>query len=397
LALAPVLTEEARLKRRVRAHLRSLGLSRGPLGELVLPDTDKDTIRAIHSKHRRDRIDLHRAFLKDRGQILLKSFANGNEIDPERIRLRIQEVTPGTEASEIFRLATLIWSVPVSNGFGRRLKYLVWDEQNGKLVGLFALGDPVFNLSVRDSLIGWSAQDRAKRLVNILDAYVLGAVPPYNDLLGGKAVACLVRSREVFDDFARKYGNASGTISGENKKPSLLVVTTSSSLGRSSVYNRLKLNGLQYFRPVGFTAGWGHFHFPDQLFADLRVFLRNNGHIYADRNRFGQGPNWRMRTLRVALQALGFDENLLRHGIRREVFLSTLAANGLEILKSGTGDLDLRDLKSVNEISSAAVARWMLPRSQRRPEYRSWVRTNVLRLISAKSSVLYKTAIDYST
>jgi hypothetical protein len=112
--------------------------------------------------------------------------------------------------------------VPVSAGFGRRLRYLVWDQGHDRLVGVIALGDPVFNLSVRDNLIGWNAHDRADRLVSILDAYVLGAVPPYNMLLGGKAVACLIRSREVFEDFKRTYGNTVGIISGRRKRAELL-------------------------------------------------------------------------------------------------------------------------------------------------------------------------------
>ena len=40
-------------------------------------------------------------------------------------------------------------------------------------------------------------------MVDMMDAYVLGAVPPYNMLLGGKLVASLVRSRDIYDDFAR--------------------------------------------------------------------------------------------------------------------------------------------------------------------------------------------------
>ncbi len=147
-----------------------------------------------------------------------------------------------------FRLASLTWSVPVSAGFARRLRYLVWDDNNQKLLGIIALGDPVFNLRVRDDPIGWTVKDRAKRLVNVLDAYVLGAVPPYNMLLGGKLVACLVRSKKVRDDFLEKYGKTRGIISKKKKKcAGLVMITTSSSLGRSSVYNRLKLSGRRYF------------------------------------------------------------------------------------------------------------------------------------------------------
>jgi hypothetical protein len=93
----------------------------------------------------------------------------------------------------------------VSNGFGRRLRYLVWDDYNHKLMGIIAIGDPVFNLSVRDNLIGWDVAARGERLVNIMDAYVLGALPPYNALLGGKLVACLLRSRDIYDDFTRAF------------------------------------------------------------------------------------------------------------------------------------------------------------------------------------------------
>ena len=33
----------------------------------------------------------------------------------------------------------------LSNGFGRRLRFLVWDNHNGKLIGIIAIGDPGAN------------------------------------------------------------------------------------------------------------------------------------------------------------------------------------------------------------------------------------------------------------
>lgn len=213
-------------------------------------------------------------------------------------------------------------------------------------------------------------------------AYVLGAVPPYNKLLGGKLVACLVRSREIYNDFTRAYGNTTGIISRRKKKARLLAVTTSSSMGRSSVYNRLKLGGTQYFTPIGYTGGWGHFHIADDLFAELRDFLRQMGHPYPDLHRFGQGPNWRLRTTRVALSALGFKPDMLHHGVQREVFLCTLASNAARMLRTGKGRPQLSSLLSVEEIGQLAVQRWMLPRSERMPEYRNWSRRDLASLLS---------------
>jgi hypothetical protein len=260
------------------------------------------------------------------------------------------------------------------------LRYLVWDNHNGKLIGLIAIGDPVFNLSVRDKLIGWTVHDRAARLVNVMDAYVLGAVPPYNALLGGKLVACLLRSRDIYDDFTRKYGGSTGIISGAEKRARLLAVTTSSSMGRSSVYNRLKLQGCEYLTSIGYTGGWGHFHIPDSLFAELREYLRDIGHGYADKHRYGEGPNWRLRTTRAALGALGFKEDMLRHGIQREVFLSFLASNARAILQTGRGRPNISSLLKIEDIGQMAVQRWIAPRSSRRPEYRAWTPSDLTQL-----------------
>lgn len=377
-----VATREASLKRRFRKHLRSLGFQKAADGTLVPPGTGKDVVRSIHSAQRTDRLAVSQRFLTERLPKLLKYFASGDDVDPGSIRPKLQLVESETWEGDLFRLASLTWSVPVSNGFGRRMRFLVWDEHNGKLIGIIAIGDPVFNLSVRDTLIGWDVKARGERLVNMMDAYVLGALPPYNALLGGKLVACMVRSRDVYDQFAKAYGKTTGIISKLQKKARLLAVTTSSSMGRSSVYNRLKLDGTEYFAPIGYTGGWGHFHIPDSLFADLREYLREIGHSYADLHCYGEGPNWRMRTTRAALEALGFDDDLLRHGIQREVFLCRFADNAAKLLRTGKGRPDLSSLLSADDVAALAIERWVLPRSERRLDFRLWKSEDIKTLIA---------------
>lgn len=381
------LSPEMKLKRSIRAHFRKLGFAKDDEGALVRPDGGKDTVRELHRVQREERLAQSADWLKATMPEALPYFADGGEIDPNKIDLSLVRVDPGTFDADLFRLASLTWSVPVSNGYGRRLRYLVWDSHHDRIAGIAALGDPVFNLGVRDSLIGWDAEDRSRRLVNMLDAYVLGAVPPYNFLLGGKAVASLVRSRQVYNDFTRTYGSATGIISGEDKHARLLAVTTSSSMGRSSVYNRLRLNGAEYFSPIGYTLGWGHFHITDDLFAQMRDYLRLIKHPYADRHRFGQGPNWRMRTIRSALRELGVNESVLRHGIQREVFLCTYAVNALRILKTGKGRPDLSTLEEVGDIARMVRERWMAPRALRRPEFTDWRRDDIRNLIHGRSFV----------
>lgn len=379
---------KAHLKRKLRMHLQSLGFTKSDEGTLQAPGNSKDAIKLLHNNQREERLLANREFISLKGDKLMQFFASGKEVNPKKISPILERISAGTQQGDLFRLAALSWSVPVSNGFGRRIRYLVWDENNGKLMGLIAIGDPVFNLAVRDKFIDWNTHDRSARLVNLMDAYVLGALPPYNALLGGKLIACLLRSRDIYDDFARTYGDTTGVISQEAKKARLLAITTTSSMGRSSVYNRLKLDGIQYLKSIGYTGGWGHFHIPDWLFSELRDYLRDIDHTYADQHGFGQGPNWRLRTTRAALSALGFKDDLMRHGIQREVFICQLANNATRIMQTGKGQPDLTSLLSAKDIAEQAVERWIIPRSRRRPEYRDWMPSDFIGLFGNQARTL---------
>jgi hypothetical protein len=152
-------------------------------------------------------------------------------------------------------------------------------------------------------------------------------------------------------------------------------------MGRSSLYNQLKLGGTEYFRSIGFTLGWGHFHITDVLFSQMRGYLRLINHPYAAGNRFGQGPNWRLRTIRAALAELGINEDVLRHGIQREVFFCPLAANAEDILRTGQGRPNLNTLLRARDVSRLAKERWIIPRAARDPIFRTWKREAIEALI----------------
>jgi hypothetical protein len=72
---------------------------------------------------------------------------------------------------------------------------------------------------------------------------------------------------------------------------------------------------------------------------------------------------------------------MLRHGIQREVFISQLADNALKVLHSGRGRPNLSSLLSAEEVARLAVERWMLPRSERRPEFKTWKRESIEALL----------------
>jgi len=363
---------EASLRRRVRDHLRKLGFQKGPDGSLLPTSHEKEAYRAIHAHQRSRKLETNRKWLAANAHHLIHFFASGSDIDVANISPRLEPAPGGSPQGDLFRFAGLYWRIPISEGYGRRMRFLVWDEGNGKLIGLIALGDAVFNLNTRDALIGWDHRRRSDALVNLMDAYVLGAVPPYSFLLGGKLIASLVRTREVVDAFDAKYRNSIGVISNEQKKARLVAVTTSSALGRSSVYNRLKLGGRQIFQPIGFTSGWGHFHISDALFEDLRSYLTQRNHTYGNGNRFGEGPNWRLRAIKKALSLLGLDPDLIRHGFPREVFFCPIADNAIDFLRGSQKRARFRELPTVEEVGKLARDRWLVPRAARTQDYLGW-------------------------
>jgi hypothetical protein len=378
---------EARLRRKIREHLHGLGFTKNSTGLLVPPSLDKAGYRLLHEPQRQERLDCESEFLDRASSELIEHFANGDEIDVDRMRVRLELIDQQCWQSDLFRFASLLWSVPVSHGFGRRMRYLVWDDHSKKLVGLFALGDPVFNLRARDTWIGWSAAERTDRLVYMLDGYVIGAVPPFNSLLGGKLVATLLRTKEIVADFRERYGSSRGLISRKAKNAHLVAITTTSALGRSSVYNRLRLGGIDYLEPLGFTGGFGHFHFPAELFDQMRTYLKIRKHAYANSHQFGDGPNWRMRTIRQALRMLDMDPDLVRHGLSREVFVSSLADNAVEVLSGKRKRPKYDTLKSTADVAQLAIDRWIKPRALRDESYRTVRRSETLeRILSGAAS-----------
>lgn len=366
------------LRQSIHAQLLKLGFIKNGKGYIIEGELTKQRIRDFHTGKRVEVLSKNKDFILKFGPRLINNFASGSEVDPEAIDPEIIEVNSDSQESKLFRFACLLWSVPVSQGFGRRIRFLIRDRQNGKLIGLFALGDPVFNLSARDKWIGWTFENRKDRLIHVLDAYVVGAVPPYSQLIGGKLVAALMGSKEVQVAYERKYIGRQAIISKKKNRAKLVLLTTTSSMGRSSLYNRISIpNGPRFIR-IGETRGFGHFHLSGEVFDKMRDYLKEIGHPYATGNRFGSGPNWRMRVARTALEKIGFDaEDILNHGIPREVYAIPLAYNWQEIL-IGTQKKVQPCVLPASEIMKYCLKRWIIPRASRDKRYMTFEQSRIM-------------------
>jgi hypothetical protein len=332
---------------------------------------DKATVRELHRQARAAWIQRAWPALERHEERLLQRFAAGAEVEPGSIMPRLVQVKRGSEEELLFRYARLTWSIPVSPGYGRRLRYLVIDEHNDKLIGLFGLGDPVFALAPRDQWVGWDAERRRARLRHVMDAFVLGAVPPYSFLLCGKLVAMLATSAEVQATFALKYGGQYGRISGRSFDGQLALLTTTSALGRSSLYNRLRFSGRLLYERVGSTSGSGEFHFSNGLYADLMAYAQEHCKPSAKHVAWGNGWRNRREVIRRVLGDLGLSRDLLYHGVEREVFVAPLARNAREFLRGEESQLEPCGA-SAGDLFEYFRTRWLLSRAQRTGSYREF-------------------------
>jgi len=210
-----------------------------------------------------------------------------------------------------------------------------------------------------------------------MDIQTLGAVPPYDRLLGGKLVALVAASNEIRQIYWHKYCGRATEIEQRILPPHLVALTTTSAFGRSSLYNRLSYDGTIIAESLGYTEGYGTFHLMG-VYPLFREFLENQG--ISTRGGFGTGPRRKWQTIVRALERLGLSSDLLRHGVKREVFLFRLVDN-LEAYMEG------RDAEPVyrNLPLSALVAwwreRWLIPRAERVDGWRDWRREEIKNLL----------------
>ena len=118
----------------------------------------------------------------------------------------------------------------------------------------------------------------------------------------------------------------------------------------------------------------------------MRKYLEAKNHKYANNHSFGHGPSWKIRVARETLSQLGMNENLLRHGIKREVFICELASNAVKVLLGKAKRAQYKGLKRIQEVAELCKDRWIIPRAERVSDYKIWKKENILKLLCSERS-----------
>lgn len=366
---------ETTLRNRLMHELETQGLSLNPA------KFSREACREAQTRARTEGLARAESFLTSFANKAQKVLRNGKDVEPEKISLRLELVgASGTRTSDLFRWFNLAWwSMPYQKPYGRQMRYLVWDEYHNALVGLIGLQSPILRQAVRDDALGIAQEDRDYWVNMSMSAQRVGAVPPYNQLLGGKAVSLALVSNELRQDYKNKYSHRETIMDKRILPADLLFTTTTSAFGRSSVYNRIKVDGHLVAEPLGYTAGYGSFHVPDNIFRMMLRYLEMKG-VVTDRY-FGSGPSRRMKLIDKATALLGL-RDFHRHGIKREYFLFSQVKNLKKVI--AREEEPVYHDYSYQDLAEHWRQRWCVPRASRVDTWKNFDKATFMSQIQAE-------------
>lgn len=287
---------------------------------------NKKIIKKSMNVSRQQILEKNNEWIKKHIDLAKKNLAQGRDVLKSKILPRI-EVCKTKKQHSIFRIFRYYWSSPYSEYIGRRIRLLIRDDgiDGSPIIGIAALGSSIIHIPARDKWIGWNKETRTNNIIYTMDAYVLGALPPYNYLLGGKLVSYILASNEIREIYKKKYKDKT-TIIRKRKADDLICIFTTSLYGNSSQYNRLRFENRLLYIPIGYTLGYGTLHISNETFLAMQQLLSEKGIMIT--NRFGDGPNWRMRVVRTASDIIEFNSDvLLRHSFKRGMYAVPLTKN----------------------------------------------------------------------
>ncbi len=205
------------------------------------PDNGKKTIRSIHDIKRKEQLKLHRNFLLTNLEEMKDYSIAGKDLNPKKIEVSLKEVNQNSTISKIFFWWNLIWwSIPYDRPIGRQMRYILWDKYHDIPLGLFCLQSPPLRSAARDQYLGLGSDNVEYWINQSLYGQRIGALPPYNELLGGKMAALSLVSNEIRNAYMNKYNNRTTILTKKVIPSRLLFITTTGAFGRSSIYERIK-------------------------------------------------------------------------------------------------------------------------------------------------------------
>lgn len=229
-----------------------------------------------------------------------------------------------------------ISSFKYSSSVGRLILILIRDKQTKRYVGIASLSSDILNRTLINKYINWSDEFKMKRSVNLMNISTCVGIPPFCfNYNGGKLIAMLMFSKEVYDYYYNKYNDY------------LVCLVTLSLYGKSVQYDRLK--ELKYLKN---TAGYGSSHIPDDLYNVMNKFINDN-------DLPAKNYKNKLQKITSLCKYLKIKNTITKHGVQRGTYIGftnnhTIAVNYLK----GKTNIYKPKLMYVNEIGKFWKTRW---------------------------------------
>jgi Druantia protein DruA len=360
------------LREKIITNIKKQGFIINP--HLRPQNYSKEVIRKIHSAKRRELLEKHSKFLDKNLEKVTSYLKNGDEINPNKISLELREVKDSNQfESKIFFWWNLVWwSLPYTKPIGRQMRFVLWDTYHDSPFGLLGLQSPPLRSTVRDNYLGLSKGD-TKWINQSLYGQRIGALPPYNDLIGSKMVVLSMVSNEIRQRYKEKYENKKTLMNKKILPPELLFFTTTGAFGKSSVYERVKYQNRNITKFIGYTTGRGTFHIPQSIYEEMLEYLNSLG-INVERG-FGTGPSRKLYLIKKATSKLGLT-NYIFHNIKRSYYLIPNIANldGVLHKKASPNYYNY----TFEDISQYWKERWCIPRSERMNKWKLFTKNQFI-------------------
>jgi len=328
---------------------------------------NKEFLRLFYKSLCHEQWRIHKQRLIETIDTAMEYSIDGSNIDPENIKLEIRLINNNDSyLNDLYFFWNLFWwSVPYSKNCGRQIRLLLWDIYHDAPFGLINLQSPILKLTARNRYLridSLSNKDIAYWINQSMYAQRIGALPPYNELLGAKMVALTLATKDIRRIYENKYKT------NNNRVPTrLLFITTTAAYGKSSIYDRLKIridNNHYYevFKFIGYTSGYGTCHIPEALYIKIKQYLNDTNINIKRRFEFEKSPSPKLRLLRRAFQLLSLPD-LTFHNIRKGVYICGHVSNLLQVIHNNE-EPNWYNF-SFNGLEAYWKERWCIPRSKR--------------------------------
>jgi hypothetical protein len=211
------------LRKRIIAVMKEQGFLMDP--HPIPVECTKNGYRKLQARSRSEQLSINRQFLEDFMGTAKMFCRDGVDINPAEITLELREVKAGPLEACLSRWWNFIWwIVPYQRPYGRQMRFLLWDTTHDLPFGLINLQSPVLRMSVRDKSLGIPPEELDIWVNKSMNEQRVGALPPYNDLIGGKMVALAMTSNEVREKYREKYKGYVSMLSVRKKRWPLFLI-----------------------------------------------------------------------------------------------------------------------------------------------------------------------------